>query len=99
MKLPITLPSEPTLGWLTTSQCTGSWVKTYTPVLAFWSAPPTGDNELTSVQRNSDSCGVHPDWVIGFQPAVAVPLINDDTPIGQAHAPRILATLRNQETP
>lgn len=74
MKLPIALPSEPTLGWLTASRCTGSWVETYTPVLAFWSAPPTGDNAPTSVQRNGDSCGVAPDWVIGFTPAIAVPV-------------------------
>lgn len=74
MKLPITLPAEPTLGWLTTSRCSGSWVETYTPVLAFWSAPPADPRDGTSIQRNGDNCGVAANWVIAFEPAVAVPL-------------------------
>lgn len=99
MRRPIVLPDEPTLGWLTTSQCTGSWVEPHTPVLAFWSAPPADQVVGTSIQKNGTGCGVRAEWVLGFQPAVAVPLIDEDALIGQAHAPRILATLRNQETP
>jgi hypothetical protein len=67
----VELPTEPTLGWLTASQCVGTaLVPVGVPVLDKWSAPM---GNASSIRRNGDTCGIAQEWVTAFEPATIVP--------------------------
>jgi hypothetical protein len=65
---PVSLPTEPTLGWLTARERKGGAC----PVahLAIWNLHRDPD---VSIQWNGSNCGIARNWVTAFIPAVAVP--------------------------